>query len=437
MNRAISIRLLIVGSFIAALLTGCTRDPNVRKQKFLESGNHYRDQGKLREAAIQYLNALQVDNRFAEAHYQLAETCLKLKNYNCAAEHLSRTLDFAPDNYAARLDLANLLIAYHDLKAAQPHLDILRQQRPDSPDTHLSWAKFYAAQDNIAQALQETKKAIDADPSRSESVLDLAMLQDRDKQPEQAEVSFKKAIDLAPKAMNAQLALGDFYQKRNRLPEAEKQFKHAIDVDPKDPAPIIYYAGVLMAEGKRAEAEAFLKETKKNFPDNSEGYTMLAVFYFANGDFDKALEEYASLYHEHPKEVQVKKNYIEMLIRKQHLDEATKLNDELLKASPKDTDALIYRGQIHLNQGDAAGAVDSLQQALKNDSNNAVAHYHLGLAFDIQRNEAQAESELREAVSLRPDLIDAQLALAALEIRRAEVDALIQTAEQIIKGAPN
>ena len=437
MNRAISIRLLIVGSFIAALLTGCTRDPNVRKQKFLESGNHYRDQGKLREAAIQYLNALQVDNRFAEAHYQLAETCLKLKNYNCAAEHLSRALDFAPDNYAARLDLANLLIAYHDLKAAQPHLDILRQQRPDSPDTHLSWAKFYAAQDNIAQALQETKKAIDADPSRSESVLDLAMLQDRDKQPEQAEVSFKKAIDLAPKAMNAQLALGDFYQKRNRLPEAEKQFKHAIDVDPKDPAPIIYYAGVLMAEGKRAEAEAFLKETKKNFPDNSEGYTMLAVFYFANGDFDKALEEYASLYHEHPKEVQVKKNYIEMLIRKQHLDEATKLNDELLKASPKDTDALIYRGQIHLNQGDAAGAVDSLQQALKNDSNNAVAHYHLGLAFDIQRNEAQAESELREAVSLRPDLIDAQLALAALEIRRAEVDALIQTAEQIIKGAPN
>src|ERR1700684_1884284 len=131
MNRATSIRLLLVGSLMAALLTGCTRDPNVRKQKFLESGNRYRDQGKFREAAIQYLNALQVDTRFAEAHYQLGETCLKLKNYNCAFEHLSRTLDLMPENYAARVDVANLLIAARQLKDAQPHLDILRKEQPD------------------------------------------------------------------------------------------------------------------------------------------------------------------------------------------------------------------------------------------------------------------------------------------------------------------
>ena len=42
----------------AALLTGCHGDPNVRKQKYLESGERYSAQGKYREAAIQYLNAL-------------------------------------------------------------------------------------------------------------------------------------------------------------------------------------------------------------------------------------------------------------------------------------------------------------------------------------------------------------------------------------------
>jgi tetratricopeptide (TPR) repeat protein len=107
-----------------------------------------------------------------------------------------------------------------------------------------------------------------------------------------------------------------------------------------------------------------------------------------------------------------------------------------LKANPKDADVLVYRGQIQLRQNDAAGAVDSLQQAVKNDPNNGVAHYHLGLAFDMQHNEKQAESELREAVGLRPDLTDAQRALATMEVRHGDFDGLTQTAQQIIFGAP-
>ena len=51
---------------LAALLTGCSRDPNVRKQKYLESGQRYFDKGQYREAEIQFQNAIQVDARFAE-----------------------------------------------------------------------------------------------------------------------------------------------------------------------------------------------------------------------------------------------------------------------------------------------------------------------------------------------------------------------------------
>src|SRR5258708_1654609 len=164
---------------------------------------------------------------------------------------------------------------------------------------------------------------------------------------------------------------------------------------------------------------------------------MLGDFYFANNELDKATAEYEALYHDHSKDLQVKKNYIQLLILKNHLDEATKLNDEILKSTPRDAEALVYRGQVKLRQNDARGAVDSLQQAVKSDSNNGIAHYQLGLAFDMQHDEAQAESELREAVRLRPDLTDAQRALATLELRRGDVDALTQTAQLIIGGAPN
>ena len=128
MSRSVAVRLLLVVCLVPALFTACNRDPNVRKQKFLESGNRYRDQGKFREAAIQYSNAVQVDPRFAEAHYQLGEAYLKLKDYQRAFAELSRTADLTPNNYSAQLELANLLIANRQPKDAEPHLDVLREK---------------------------------------------------------------------------------------------------------------------------------------------------------------------------------------------------------------------------------------------------------------------------------------------------------------------
>ena len=68
MSRSISVRLLLTCCLLTVVLTGCSRDPNVRKQKYFESGEKYFAAGKYREAAIQYSNAVQIDSRFAQAH---------------------------------------------------------------------------------------------------------------------------------------------------------------------------------------------------------------------------------------------------------------------------------------------------------------------------------------------------------------------------------
>jgi cellulose synthase operon protein C len=444
MSRSLRFPLLLVFSFLV-VLAGCTRDPNVRKQKYFDSGEKYFAEGKYHEAAIQYSNAVQIDPRFAQAHYQLSQVYLKLGDSNRAFQELNRTVELAPDNYPARTDLSNLLVTVRNpdgsavqdtLKQAKAQLDVLRDKVPNAPETHEAWANYYSAQNQIGQAMTEMQQAIAANPNRSESYLLLALLQLRSNLPDQAEANFKKAVEVDPKAMNAQLALGGFYQSRNRMAEAEQQFRHAIDVDPQNPGPRAALVRLLMQQGKKSETEAFLQQTKKDLKDNSEGYRMLGDFYFASGDIDKAVAEYGSLYNDHSKDVQVKKNYIQLLILKNRLDEATKLNDEILKTNAHDVEGLVYKGQIQLRKNDAPGAVDSLQNALRNDPNNAVAHYQLGIAYEQQHDQARAESEWREAVRIRPDLTDAQRALAGLELQRADLDALLATAQQIITAQP-
>jgi cellulose synthase operon protein C len=446
MSRSAFIRLFLTCSVLAALLTGCSRDPNVRKQKYLESGDRYFAKAKYREAAIQYSNAIQLDSRFAQAHYQLGQTYLKLGDQSHAFQELSRTVELAPDNYSAHVDLANLLVTQRNrdgsvvdeaLKQALPHLELAREKQPNAPETYEAWANYYAAQNKVPAALQEMQHAIAADPNRSESYLLTALLQLRGNLFDQAEGNLKKAAATGPAAMNAQLALGSFYQSRNRMAEAEQQFQHAVQVDPKDPTPRAALVRLYMAEGKKSDAEAFLRQTKTDLSDSSEGYRMLGDFYFANGDLDKALDEYASIYNDHPRDLQVKRNYIQILILKNRIDEAAKLNDDILKTNPRDGDALIYRGQIQLRKNDPAGAADSFQNALRNDQDNAVAHYQLGLAFDQQHNEGRAEEEWRAAVRLRPDLTDAQRALATLELHRGNLESLNNYAEQIITFQPN
>ncbi len=436
MRRASAFRLFFIFALTASLLTSCSRDPNVRKQKYFESGQRFFEKSKYREAAIQYSNAIQVDPRFAQAHYRLALTYLRLSEANRAYQELQRTIEIEPENYPARVDIANMLIAAKFFKEAQDQLDILTTKQPNNPDVHMAVANLKDGQGDLPGAMQEMQKAISLDPNRSEAFLNYAIMQMQAQQYDAAEASMKKAIALDPKAINAQLALGGFYQSRGRLPEAEEQLKHAITIDPKNANARSGLVRLYMMEGKRSEAESFLRQTKQDLSDNPAGYRMLGDYYFANGDLDKALAEYESIFKDHPKDLQTKKNYIQLLILKNRLDDARKLNDEILKASPQDNEALIFRGQIKLRDGHLDEAVTALQAALKGDPDNGVAHYHLGLAFDQEGNLARAESEWRDAVRLKPDLMEAQRALAAVSIRKNDWDSLYQIATTIIKAEP-
>jgi len=434
-----SFRLFISLGLMAAVLTGCSRDPNVRKQKYFESGQRYFAKGKYREAAIEFRNATEVDPTFAAAHYQLAETFTKLQDWQHVYFELSRTLELQPDNYKAHQEIAALLIASGQpgsLKMAQDHIDLLQQKLPNDPDTHMTLASLLGREKKFNEAIAEANNAISLAPDRGDYYLRLAVLQNEANLPEGAEQNFKKAIDMKATVVNPRLALAAFYQSHRRYSEAEQQVQQVIAANPKDTDSRKSLAQLYMAQGKRTEAEAFLKQVKHDFPDLSAGYRMLGDFYFATGDIDKATSEYESLYHDHPKDLQVDKNYIQLLLLKDRVDEAKKLDDALLKAHAKDPEGLTFRGEIQMRQGKPGDAVQTLQSVVSSNPEMAVAHYQLGLAQNISGDSDRAATEWRQATQIDPAMLEPHRALAAYALQKKDISGLEQEATQIINIQP-
>src|ERR1700691_2130162 len=133
---------LVAVCAVGALLSGCSRDPNVRKQKYLESGERYFDKGQYREADIQFRNAIQVNDKFAEAHYRLGLTALKLEQWRTALDELENATELQPDHYPARLELADLEILGRRYADAKEQLDVLVEKDPNNPAVYIARSNY-------------------------------------------------------------------------------------------------------------------------------------------------------------------------------------------------------------------------------------------------------------------------------------------------------
>src|ERR1022692_4124253 len=88
--------VFVVIAVLSIVFVGCTRNPETAKRKYVESGMKYMEQKKYDSALIQFKKALQVDPRYAEAHYELG-----MAEMDRSEEHTSELQ--SPCNLVCRL----------------------------------------------------------------------------------------------------------------------------------------------------------------------------------------------------------------------------------------------------------------------------------------------------------------------------------------------
>jgi tetratricopeptide (TPR) repeat protein len=95
------------------------------------------------EAEKEYKAALTANPFDEKSDRRLGDLALKASNYKAAINYYQRALEIQPEDADAHLGLAKVLLATHESKQAEPHLEAAAKLDPFDPATHYRLGVFY------------------------------------------------------------------------------------------------------------------------------------------------------------------------------------------------------------------------------------------------------------------------------------------------------
>ncbi len=430
-------RVAIGTILLSTVFAGCKHDPNVQKQKYLESGKRYENEGKNREAVIQFSNALKVDHNFAAAHYELAKTYIQLGSMVAGYQELQRTVSLSPSNLQARLDLGNMLLAGGIPDRATEQANAVLAAQPNSADAYALLAHIAQRHGDASQALTLIQHAIALDPNRSAFHTSLGLLQASGPGGEKTgEGELRKAIALNPKDPSARLALAGMLAKGGDLPGATQQAQAAVQDAPQNLQARAVLASLYLQANDQAKAEQTLIQATADMPDKDQPANLLLSFYGRSKQMGRAEATFADLRGSHSKSVPIATEYARVLIVEDKYDQAAAVLKDLNKTNANNPEIERLNADLLLHQGKANDALALLQKAVNNAPDDARLRLLLAqTAANLGKN-GVAETSLQEAARLDPRSLDAARGLATLANNRGDLTQLSQIAEKIIAAHP-
>ena len=435
MSRTSRLLLLLC---LAGLLSGCSLGNTYRKNRYLESGKRFAQEGKISQATIEFKNAIQLDPKFTPAHYELGKLANKAGNATMAFMEFSEVIERDPANFDAQVQLGKLMLARGDAAGARGKAKLVLKSQPDDYDAHLVLAATYAYTDDPKLGVEEALNTVKLSPKRPEAYLTAARLQELMHDFPAAAQNYQQALALAPENLGVLLGVAQNSLRLGKPDDADRYLQKAIAVaGNSNPQPRLMRVALLLQTGRFAEAEALARDTQKAMPDISEAQSALGDVYLAVNDLGRALSEYERLFQAHPDDIRTRKNYTQLLILLGRIDQARKINDPMVRLIGSDPEVVLQRGEILMREGRAGDAVRVLQKAIDLQPNSYMGHYQLGRALVMTDSLEEAQHQLEEAVRIQPDRAEANLALADLAVRKHDLDLLSRVRATLTRIAPN
>jgi tetratricopeptide (TPR) repeat protein len=406
---------------------------------------------------------IQLDANLAPAHNQLGLVSLQDLQRSESEREFKKALEINP-KYAEAQN--NLGILYSQQGKDSEAAALFRQAIQNAPKyarAHVNLGLTLARQDAFSQAEQEIRSALEIDPDNVEASSALGMLQAKTGRAIEAVESFRKVVALQPHSSDAHLNLGIALVDRYDRTTGFKEFLEAARLDPNSPG-VHYNLGRFFFETAkydqaRTELETasrllpnfagalyFLALTERQVnhveraielfqkvvalqPDNADAQYLLGRNLERAGKTAEAIAHWKMALQADPNQSEALYNLARTLNR-MHDPEAQQYQDRFhsLQEKQQTAERLGVLGNFAIHAANAQNWPQALQQmqeaiALCGQCEEA-AHLHrnLGLMYCRTGNLEDGEKELRAALALNPDDVDAKKTIGVLQSLRATHD---------------
>jgi tetratricopeptide (TPR) repeat protein len=231
----------------------------------------------------------------ADALLGIAEALHQERGNSRAIVYARMAMYLKPDLAEASLLIADILAEQNNLEGAITAYQTVDPNSPLAYTAKLRMARTLHTLGRKDQCYQLLQQLADAQPERTEALVELADLARSDEEYARAETAYSKAIARIktpqPEDWTLFYARGITYERTKRWPQAEADFLHALKLQPDQPYVLNYLGYSWVDQGINLDrAKSMLNRAVELRPNDGYIVDSLGWVYYRLGEYNNAVE---------------------------------------------------------------------------------------------------------------------------------------------------
>ncbi|MDF2368170.1 tetratricopeptide repeat protein [Sneathiella sp.] len=448
--------------------------PEEKAQAHFAAGMAFVEQDNFVKAGIEFRNALQLKENYADGWYGLALVEENEGDWRKYAGDILKAIEIDPKHLKAQVRYGKIMLLSGKLEDALETSDLVMELAPDNSEAlALKSAVMFRLGDKTG-AIAAANKALEIDPSNIDAILILSAeklssgnpaaavkilddglvhnkgnaqlqvvkiraLENLDRSEEIIEV-FSQLIADNPENTAFRKSLVRYYMKIDRKDEAEKEIRRIAAENPEDVSANLDVVRFVKSAKGDAAAALELEQLIEKYPDAVDYRFALAALAEAENDDERAMVILGSIIDRArtvEDEIIARNKLAQLHFTRGDLEEAENLTQIVLDIDPTNTDALILIGAMQIDAGEIDTAIANLRSSIWQQPRSARAALLLAKAHEISGSLDLAEDRFAAAYRFSNESPRVGMVYAQFFIRHGELQRADRLLEKLAVKNPN
>ena len=363
--------------------------------------------GNLDQAIFAFKNAISIDPKNPEMHYNLGTAYQQAGKLDSAEDAFSAAINLKPDHVLA---LNNIGTVFKEKAMFDQAVEVYQKAIKINPNYALAYNNLgvaLAEKEKFSEAIIAYKKAITIRANYFEAHYNLAFALKKIRHFDASIEASKQALIIMPEFPEAMINIGNVLQEQGKLAEALEWFQRAVKISPHQASAYFNMGNVLCDQKIFSDAVMSYKNALRIKPDYVEAYHNLGRAYALQGRLDEAFSSFSEALKIKPDYADAYNGAGNCLKEQGKLDDAIELYEIAQKFKPDYADAYFNHGIAMQLKGELTAAIMLYQKATMHKPEYFEAYFNQGLTLMMQGKHSEATVSLKTAISLKPDDPDA------------------------------